>query len=151
PYVPSLLNPQRPEFARYVIDYYPSKRHKICISSNSTQQRKTARGGKNIHFKILQRIGKKKKNLQKVNSDGYDMNQEDNNNPSKLQEPSTPVSPISNKLVQQSRTLNLGLTPEQVLCDARERLSWCMKSKVVFRKHTLNSSKNVDVVGLDDE
>ncbi|CAG8476227.1 10865_t:CDS:2 [Acaulospora colombiana] len=150
PYVPSLLNPHRPEFARYVIDYYPSKRHKTCISTISTQQRKTARGGKSIHFKILQRVSKKKRNLQKENTNDSKVNREDNEKPLDLQKPSVPINPIPNKLVQQSRTLNLDLTPEQVLCDARDRLSWSMKSKVAFKKYNVNSTKNVDMIELDD-
>ncbi|CAG8748604.1 6203_t:CDS:2 [Racocetra persica] len=130
PYIPSLLNPNRPELLRCVIDYYPSKRHENCIYK--TQQRKKRftkkTTSKSKTFNIIN--NKKNEDLKTQYNNGFDYD-----------EPITQqnIKVFHHSLIQRPRTTKQNLTPEQVLHSARDELGWRRKTKIKFNTKFANN------------
>ncbi|CAG8789251.1 7148_t:CDS:2, partial [Dentiscutata erythropus] len=121
PYIPSLLNPNRPELLRYVIDYFPNKRHKICIYKK--QKRK----------KSFSKKASKSKKSGIVSNKRHDSLKTPHNNGLDYTEPIIQnIKIFHNNLIQRPRTVKQNLLPEQVLNSACDELEWKLKSRIKF-------------------
>lgn len=125
PYIPSPLNPSRPELLRCVIDYFPSKRHKICIYKIQEKKKKKKSFSKKSTSKL--------KTSDIISNKGHDSLKTQYNNISDYVEPITQnIKIFHNSLIQRPRTIKQNLSPKQVLHSARDELEWRLKSRIKF-------------------